>query len=115
MNNRGFTMVELLIATAIFAIILTGLTVAFIQQQKQSNFTQEDVDLDQTGRAALNYIASEIRNTTARQGKPFSLVFINGGSLTTGCATTNTTNPGTVNSPPDCLTIFTWDITRGEN
>lgn len=108
-------MVELLIATAIFAIILTGLTVAFIQQQKQSNFTQEDVDLDQTGRAALNYIASEIRNTSARQGKPFSIKFVNGGSLSTGCATTDTTKAGTVNSPPDCLTIYTWDITRGED
>jgi prepilin-type N-terminal cleavage/methylation domain-containing protein len=115
MNSRGFTMVELLIATAIFAIILTGLTIAFIQQQKQSTFTQEDIDLDQTGRAALNYIASEIRNATARQGKPFSLIFVNGGSSSTGCTTTNTTKPGTVNSPPDCLMIFTWDITRGEN
>jgi prepilin-type N-terminal cleavage/methylation domain-containing protein len=115
MNSRGFTMVELLIATAIFALVLTGLTVAFMQQQRQSNFTQEDVDLDQTGRAALNYIASEIRNTTARQGKSFSLKFVNGGSLSTGCAATNTANPGTVNSPPDCLTIYTWDITRGED
>lgn len=115
MNCKGFTMIELLISTAIFALVLTALTAAFIQQQKQSNFTQEDVDLDQTGRAALNYIAAEIRNTTARQGKQFSLKFLNGASLPTGCDTKNTTSPGTVNSPPDCLTIYTWDITRGED
>ncbi len=115
MNNRGFTMIELLISTAIFAIILTALTVAFIQQQRQSNFIQEDVDLDQTGRTALNYVAAEIRNTTARQGKSFSLKFVNGGSLATGCDTKNTSKPGTVNSPPDCLTVYTWDLTRGED
>ena len=115
MNCKGFTMIELLVSTAIFALVLTGLTAAFVQQQKQSNFTHEDVDLDQTGRAALSYLAAEIRNTTARQGKPFSLKFLNGGSLATGCAATNTTSPGTVNSPPDCLTIYTWDITRGED
>lgn len=115
MRSKGFTVIELLVATAIFSIVLTGLTIAFIQQQRQSNITQEDIDLDQTGRAALNYVAAEVRNATSRQGKTFSLKFINGGSLPTGCATTNTTSPGTVNSPPDCLTIYTWDITRGEN
>jgi prepilin-type N-terminal cleavage/methylation domain-containing protein len=115
MNSRGFTMVELLVAAAIFSIVLTGLTIAFIQQQRQSNLTQEDIDLEQTARASLNYIASEIRNATSRQGKTFSLKFVNGGSIPTGCAATNTTKPGTVNSPPDCLTIYTWDITRGED
>src|ERR1700757_4193490 len=108
MNSRGFTMVELLVAAAIFSIVLTGLTIAFIQQQRQSNLTQEDIDLEQTARVALNYIASEIRNSTAREGKTFSIKFVNGGSIPTGCGATNTTKPGTVNSPPDCLTIYTW-------
>src|SRR3990170_6024920 len=114
-NNKGFTMIELLIVVAIFSLILTGLTIAFIQQQRLSNFTQEAIDVDQTGRTALDYIASIIRNTTARQGKTFSLDFVNGGSLPTGCATEDTDDAGTVDSPPDCLTIFTWDITRGED
>ena len=115
MNNKGFTLIELLIVVAIFSLILTGLTIAFIQQQRLSNFTQEAIDVDQTGRTALDYIASIIRNTTARQGKTFSLDFVNGGSLPTGCATEDTDDAGTVDSPPDCLTIFTWDITRGED
>ena len=115
MNNKGFTMIELLIVTAIFTLILTGLTIAFIQQQRLSNFTQEAIDVDQTGRAALDYIASIVRNAAARQGKTFSLDFVNGGSLPTGCATEDTVDAGTVDSPPDCLTIFTWDITKGES
>ena len=117
MNNKGYTMIELLIVVAIFSLILTGLTIAFIQQQRLSNFTQEAIDVDQTGRAALDYIASIVRNAAARQGKTFSIDFVNGGS--TGDpdirCTDETVSPGSVDSPPDCITIFTWDITRGQN
>jgi prepilin-type N-terminal cleavage/methylation domain-containing protein len=118
MNSRGFTMIELLIAAAIFSLILTSLTIAFIQQQRQSNLTQEDIDLEQTARASLNYIASEIRNATSREGKTFSLGFVNGGNsdcINNKPNPANTSNPGTVNSPPDCLTVYTWDIARGED
>jgi len=116
MNNKGYTMIELLIVTAIFTLILTGLTIAFIQQQRLSNFTQEAIDVDQTGRTALDYIASIVRNAAARQGKTFSLSFENGGSTADPRCEDNTgDNAGSVdNTPEDCLTIFTWDITRGQ-
>ena len=115
MNNKGYTMIELLIVTAIFTLILTGLTIAFIQQQRLSNFTQEAIDVDQTGRTALDYIASIVRNATARQGKTFSLGFENGGSTAVPRCDDNTGDPnGSIDNTPDCLTIFTWDITRGE-
>lgn len=115
MNNKGFTMIELLIVVAIFSLILTGLTIAFIQQQRLSNFTQEAIDVDQTGRTALDYIASIVRNATARQGKTFSLGFESGGSTADPRCEDNTgTAAGSVDNTPDCLTIFTWDITRGE-
>ena len=115
MNNKGFTLIELLIVTAIFTLILTGLTIAFIQQQRLSNFTQEAIDIDQTGRTALDYIASIVRNATARQGKTFSLGFENGGSTAVPRCDDNTGDPnGSIDNTPDCLTIFTWDITRGE-
>src|SRR3990170_8480410 len=115
MNNKGFTMIELLIVVAIFSLILTGLTIAFIQQQRLSNFTQEAIDIDQTGRTALDYIASIVRNATARQGKTFSLGFENGGSTAVPRCDDNTGDPnGSIDNTPDCLTIFTWDITRGE-
>ncbi len=116
MNSRGFTVIELLIATAIFSLVLTGLTIAFIQQQRQFHLAEEDVDIDQTGRTTLNYIASQVRNASSRQGKLFSFsTFINGGSTVNNPCTANTSQSGTVNSPPDCLTIYTWDITRGED
>jgi len=115
MNNKGFTLIELLIVVAIFSLILTGLTIAFIQQQRLSNFTQEAIDVDQTGRTALDYIASIVRNAAARQGKTFSLSFENGGSTADPRCEDNTgDNAGSVDNTPDCLTIFTWDITRGQ-
>ena len=115
-NNKGFTMIELLIVVAIFSLILTGLTIAFIQQQRLSNFTQEAIDVDQTGRTALDYIASIVRNAAARQGKTFSMSFENGGSTAdpTRCEDNTGDDAGSVDNTPDCLTIFTWDITKGE-
>src|SRR3989337_2551403 len=117
MNNKGFTLIELLIVVAIFSLVLTGLTIAFIQQQRLSNFTQEAIDVDQTGRTALDYIASIVRNAAARQGKTFSMSFENGGSTAdpTRCEDNTGDDAGSVDNTPDCLTIFTWDITRGQN
>jgi prepilin-type N-terminal cleavage/methylation domain-containing protein len=115
MNSKGFTMIELLISVAIFALIIGGLTLALSQQQKQNNVTREAVDLDQTARATLDYIATEIRNAVSRQGKSFSLNFVNGGSTPASPCTANTPDAGTEDSPPECLTIFTWDITKGQN
>lgn len=112
MNSRGFTVIELLVSAAILSIIITGLTVALMHQQRQFRMTQEAVDVDQTARAALDYIATEIRNAVSRQGKTFSLRFVNGGSP--DCAE-NTDDAGTQDSPPDCLTVYTWDITRGQS
>ncbi len=115
MNSKGFTVIELLISAAIFALVIGGLTLALIQQQRQNNVTQEAVDLDQTARATLDYIATQIRNAVSRQGKTFSLNFVNGGSTGANPCTVNTGNAGQDDSPPDCLTVFTWDITRGQD
>lgn len=115
MNSKGFTMIELLISVAIFALVIGGLTLALMQQQKQNNVTQEAVDLDQTARATLDYLSTEIRNAVSRQGKTFSLSFVNGGSAENPPCSDNTADAGTEDSPPDCLTIFTWDITKGQN
>jgi len=116
MNSKGMTIIELLISTAIFALVLSAMTVALLQQQRHFNLTQDAIDVDQTGRAVLDYIATEIRNAGARQGKTFSVDFENGGSgvLPDPCED-NTLDSGTVTTPPDCLTVFTWDITKGQN
>ena len=65
----------------------------------------------------LDFISSEIRNAGARQGKNFSLQMVNGGSVLSAddrCTVDAATGlTGTVDSPPDCITITTWDIARG--
>ena len=116
-NNKGFTLVELLVSVALLALIITGLVIVLIQQQRQFNFTSQGVDIDQTGRTALDFIATEIRNVGARQGKSVAFQFFTGGTdpvilAATGFCTDNTSKFGQ-DSPPDCLTLFTWDITDG--
>lgn len=108
-------MVELMISVSILALIITGMTVALHQQQKQFRMTKEAVDVDQTARSALDFLASEIRNAGARQGKTFAIRFFNGGSGADDPCTENTDDAGSADSPPDCITIYTWDITRGQD
>lgn len=114
-DDKGFTMIELMISVSILAIIIAGMTIALQQQQRQFKMTKEAVDIDQTGRATLDYLATEIRNAGSRQGKTFAVQFFNGGSEGNTPCTTDTNKAGSANSPPDCITLYTWDITRGQN
>jgi len=110
-NNNGFTIIELLVSVAILAIVFTAIITILMQQQRQFNLTSQGVDVNQTGRAALDYIATEIRNSGARQGKNVAFTFVNGGSEFSPLCSDTTTKTGQA-SPPDCLTLFTWDISR---
>lgn len=115
-TNKGFTILELLVSAGILSFIIAGMTIALQQQQRQFNISKETIDIDQTGRALLDFISSEVRNAAAMQGKTFSIEFFNGGSNfigTDNSCNNNTTDTGTINSPPDCLAVFTWDVTRG--
>ncbi|MEW6145025.1 MAG: prepilin-type N-terminal cleavage/methylation domain-containing protein [Thermodesulfobacteriota bacterium] len=114
-GSKGFTMIELMISVSILAIIITGMTIALQQQQRQFKMTKEAVDMDQTGRATLDYLATEIRNAGSRQGKTFAVQFVNGGSEGNNPCTVDTDKDGSANSPPDCITLYTWDITRGQD
>jgi len=87
-----------------------ALLLAFYHQQRQFTFTQEAVNGDRTGRATLDFIASDLRNAGSRQAKSYSLRFINGGSPN---CTGVTTKPETINSEPDCIQIYSWDKIRG--
>ena len=115
MNNRGFTMIELMIAVSILAIIIAGMTIALQQQQRQFKLTKEAVDIDQTARATLDYLSTEIRNAGSRQGKTFAVQFFNGGSDGNNPCTVDTNKEGSANSPPDCITLYSWDISRGQD
>lgn len=114
-NNKGFTMIELMIAVSILAFIIAGMTIALQQQQRQFGLTKEGVEVDQTARSTLDFLATEIRNAGARQGKTFAIQFFNGGSEGNSPCTVDTNKGGSANSPPDCITLYTWDITRGRN
>ena len=80
-------MIELMISVSILAIIIAGMTVALQQQQRQFKMTKETADMDQTGRAALDFLATEIRNAGSHQGKTFAVQFFNGESRTVGAVT----------------------------
>ncbi len=111
-NNNGFTIVEILVSVAILAILFTGIIIILMQQQRQFNLTSQGVDVNQTGRTALDFITTEIRNSGARQGKNVAFTFVNGGSEFSPFCSDTTTKTGQA-SPPDCLTLFTWDISVG--
>jgi prepilin-type N-terminal cleavage/methylation domain-containing protein len=112
MNSKGFTIIELMVSAAIFSLIIGGMTLVLLQQQRQYNLTQDIVDVDHSARAAVDFISSEVRNAGSRQGKTFSIDFENGGSGVDPQCDDNSTATG-IDSPPDCLTVYTWDITKG--
>ena len=80
MDKKGFTLIELLVVVGILSLIITGITISMQQQQRLFHLTGEAVDIDQTARTTLDYIATQVRNSVSRQGK-FSISFVNGGSL----------------------------------
>ncbi|NIP39226.1 MAG: prepilin-type N-terminal cleavage/methylation domain-containing protein [Candidatus Dadabacteria bacterium] len=112
-KSSGFTLLEILVSLAILSIILTGLFLLFMQTQRQFNLTSQGIDVDQVGRSALDYIATEIRNAGARQGKTIAFRFFNGGGEDCN-SNADSLTAGTVNSPPDCLKIYSWDISRDQ-
>ena len=116
-NKKGFTLIELAIATALMAIVLGGMALALQQQQRQFRLTSETADIEQTARALLDIVATELRNAGSRQGKNISVQLINGGSIAEEDDRCLFNAPdsltGTINSPPDCISITSWDIARG--
>jgi type IV pilus assembly protein PilW len=58
---RGFTLVELLIAVAISAILLAAFCVSFNSQHRTRSNQQQRVEIQQSVRAAFNMIQTDIR------------------------------------------------------
>lgn len=60
-KNKGFTLIELLVAMAIGSIVLAAIVSAY-QVQVKSKISQDiTIDMQQTARAALQIMASDIR------------------------------------------------------
>jgi prepilin-type N-terminal cleavage/methylation domain-containing protein len=60
-NDRGVTLIELLIALAMSSILMAGLYRVFISQQKTHTVQEEVVDMQQNVRTAIYRMISEIR------------------------------------------------------
>ena len=60
-NERGFTLVELLIAMTIGLIILTALSSTFLMQSKIYDVQEQVAEMVQTARAAMDMMTREIR------------------------------------------------------
>ncbi len=63
MNNRGFSLIELLIAIAIFGILLTALTAFFISQNRQYVVQSQIVEMQDNARAAMDFVIRMLRNS----------------------------------------------------
>ena len=60
-NERGFTLVELLIAMTIGLIIMTALSSTFLMQRKIYDVQEQVAEMVQTARAAMDMMSREIR------------------------------------------------------
>ncbi|MCK5099931.1 MAG: prepilin-type N-terminal cleavage/methylation domain-containing protein [Desulfobacteraceae bacterium] len=60
-NNKGFSLIELMIAMAIFVVIVGLIVDNYIQQESQSVTQNQVVEIQQNARAGLYMIAREIR------------------------------------------------------
>jgi type IV pilus assembly protein PilW len=91
-KNSGFTLVELLVAISISAIIMTAVYAAYNSQQKSYVVQEEVAALQQNLRAAMFYMSNQIREA--------------------GCNPTQTdvNRPGLVTADVDKIN-FTADIT----
>lgn len=61
MNCRGFTLVEILVVMVIMGLVVTAVYTTFLTTQRQAYTQDEVVEVQQNLRAALDYIAKDIR------------------------------------------------------
>jgi type IV pilus assembly protein PilW len=62
-RSSGFSIVELLVATALIAILLSGVVAIFLASRNTYAATQRMADIQETGRRALDEIATAIRSS----------------------------------------------------
>jgi type II secretory pathway component PulJ len=60
-NNKGFTLIEVLVALVIDFIVLAGIYAAFYSQQKSHVKEQQVVDAQQNVRGSASFMTREIR------------------------------------------------------
>ena len=107
--NKGFTLPEILVSTAIGAIILAALFVSFIMFQRSYELQREMTRNQENGRMTLDFMMEEIRNAGYRHFNQGSPVPINQ-ALILEAPTTNSSPGGSL--PEDCGEIISvmYDI-----
>jgi len=100
-NNRGFTLIETMIAVAIFGIVMAGIYQTYDSQQKTYIKQEHVIDMQQNHRTAIYFLGQELRIA---------------GYDPTGDADTGSTTDTAVTSPGfDVATIDEFEITMDLN
>ena len=60
-NNQGFTLVEMMIAVAIFGIVMAGIYQTYDSQQKTYIVQEQIIDMQQNHRTAIYFLGQELR------------------------------------------------------
>lgn len=100
-NNRGFTLVELLLAMAISGVVAVAAYSVFISSTWSSRTQEEVAEVQQNVRVAMDRLTKDIR--TAGYGLPVSPTSLDfgGGNVFTSPITTSNSTTG-----PDSITIL---------
>ena len=76
-SNKGFTLIEMLVSTAIGAIIVAALFISFVMFQSTYELQREMTRNQESGRMTLDFMVEEIRNAGYRDFNKGSPVPIN--------------------------------------
>ena len=76
-TNKGFTLIEMLVSTAIGAIIVAALFISFVMFQRTYELQREMTRNQESGRMTLDFMVEEIRNAGYRDFNKGSPVPIN--------------------------------------
>ena len=60
-NNQGFTLVEMMIAVAIFGIVMAGIYQTYDSQQKTYIVQEQIIDMQQNHRTAVYFLGQDLR------------------------------------------------------
>lgn len=65
MNNKGFSLVEVLVAIAIFGIFMTALVAFFIAEYNQYKTQKDIIAMQNNARASIDFFTRMIRNSNS--------------------------------------------------
>ncbi|RWX42938.1 type IV pilus assembly protein PilW [Candidatus Electrothrix aarhusensis] len=105
-ENKGFTLVELLIAMAISGILVTSMYSVYTLQQRSYTVQDQVSEIQQKARAALDIMTREIRMATYDPGKNCAATIHPSSNETK--LVFDTCDPGD-DLCPECRVTFEWD------